>query len=456
MRLKDIILCGCLGLVGLSSCSDDETTNGKTSTQMGILSLGVETNAKVNVIVPNIDSRADSGDPTINAFPVVIYNSKDSIVKSYPSYAEMDAEVTLPVGDYKVIAHSPGDLKTEMSAPYFKGEESLTIRKDITTNAKVTCKMQNMPIKMNYDGEFTNKFSSWTITLDDGQNHVLTFESSKENPNYNPEVVYWAIGKDVKTITVNVIAITDEGSTIKETYRCTKSAANEDYVGDSESFGAGDGITISFTPKAENVQPGAGIDISIDLDWVTTDESDDNVIVDVEIETGETGGDGPVVTPPSDEDDNNNGDEEKLKITMPDDITYKRYSEAPSADVIISSPNKLKSVIVKIIPGNKGFEEALRELEPEYGISLLSGAELVDNDEINGLFSELGTSITSPSSSSSYKEAEGGYKFPVGDFFNLMSILGVTEAGTPHQFVITVKDSSGQTGEGTLKVTIVD
>lgn len=447
-KIINNILGICLSLAVLAACSDkDEVTGEKALGQTGVLTLKVETNAKVNVITPEVGARAESGNATINQFPIAIYRG-DSIVKSYESYAAMDNEVRLPIGTYKVVAHSPGEIETKMSKPYFQGEENIDIKKDITSSATVTCKMKNMPIVLNFDPDFVNAFDDWTVVMDDGQNHTLTLSRSEMNEG----PVYWNVGDETKEIRVNIRATTDDGMVVVKSYRCTKSSAEEDYISGSEYFGAGDGLTINFTPLKENAVPGAGIDITVDLNWTTADGDNDDVIIDVEY-TGSndgTGGDeegeGPIVTPPV--------TDSKPSVDLPADFTYSLSgtpAKPETANAVLKTPEGLKSAVVKIQTNNDDFKTVLEKTAFDEPGVLLTGAEMIGNKGLGDLFDALeltekdGTSKTTP------QKEEKEYEFPIHAFYTFLDMF----TGT-HSFTITLTDVKGDTASATLTITITE
>lgn len=449
-KIINNILGICLSLAVFAACSDkDDVTGEKALGQTGVLTLKVETNAKVNVITPEIGTRAESGNATINQFPVAIYKG-DSIVKSYESYSAMDNEVRLPVGTYKVVAHSPGEIETKMSKPYFQGEENIDIKKDITSLATVTCKMKNMPIVLNFDPAFVNAFEDWTVVMDDGQNHTLTLSRSEMNDG----PVYWNVGDGTKEIRVNIRATTDDGMVVVKSYRCTKSSAEEDYISGSEYFGAGDGLTINFTPLKEDAVPGASIDITVDLNWTTADDGDDDIIIEVENTSGNVDGSGgddnddddPIVTPPV------TGD--KPSVVLPSNFTYSLSgtpAKPATANAVLKTPAGLKSAIVKIQTDNAGFQAILEDTKFDELGALLSGAEMINNKALGTLFESLELTEKDGSLKTTPQEGAEEYEFPIHAFYTFLDLF----TGT-HSFTITLTDVNGEDATGTLTITITE
>ena len=139
-------------------------------------------------------------------------------------------------------------------------------------------------------------------------------------------------------------------------------------------------------------------------------------------------------------------------MQMPSDgnivYTLNGSDQPASADVIISAPNGLKSMIVKIVAGNEDFGTTISDLS-RLGLDFVNGVEMVGNEiigEVLGAF--LGdSSVSAPSVD------DTSYTFPVGAFFNLMNGFGAT-APNAHTFQITLEDQKGNKVEDELRVTI--
>lgn len=429
--------------MGLASCEmkDEILGDKELSGETGTLALGVVTNDATNTVV----TKADAGDATINAFPVTIYDATGEVYESYAHYSEMPDELRMPVGEYRVEAYSDGEFKTEMTEPWFKGEESFSIVKDGTNHVEIECEMQNLPITIEPDGDFLNEFQSgWTITLDDGKGSILTFT----NKDTAPYKKYWKIAEGVTSISVNVEATSSTGDKVKQHYTCTKKNAAEEYPGDTDNFVGGDALVIKLSPEVAEVTLEMTIGISVDLSFV--EQPDETVEIPVEIEdgTGETDPDDPDDKPVQP-----GGDAEAVSIDLPADITYSLSADnAPeTADAIIKAPAGLKSVLVKIDAGNDGFRGTITGLDLG-GSTFIAGVDLVDNTTFEQIIAELSVMGIKPIPVPKTGDTE--YTFPVASFFGLLNGFGATDSGDSHDFIITVTDANGKFMEKTLSVTI--
>ena len=406
-----------------SSCEmkKELTSDLEESFEMGALELDV------TVKQPVSNSRAESDVPT-NNFPVVIQGTSEGVEdvkKEYNTVDEVPETIQVPVGKYNVLSHTPGELKKKMDAPYYAGNTDIEVTKDIETVANVECKMANSRIQVNYGDEFKTSFKSWTITVDDGSETVLTFTNEDENP----APVYWLFGENVKSITVNITATTTSGSPVKDRRVFTKSDASENYEDVGDAFTGGDAIEINMGITESTTGNVTGITINANITFENHEDT-------VDIPTKEPIG----PTPPGG----------KVTLNLPADVTYSiSAGDAPaSADAYIASEAGLDKIVVTIVAGNDAFQAILVDLTMD-GKSFLSengGVDLIDNSDFGNLVSTVG----SEAPTDGCKE----YTFPIGAFFTFLNMTGATDSGKSHEFHITVTDKNGEEATGVFKVTI--
>lgn len=426
MKLFNIFSLGVLMACTFSSCEmKKELTSGlEESFEMGALELDV------TVKQPVSNSRAESDVPT-NNFPVVIQGTSEDIEdvkKEYNTVDEVPETIQLPVGNYNVSSHTPGELQKKMDAPYYAGNTDITVTKDIETVANVVCKMANSRIQVNYGDEFKTSFKSWTITVDDGSETALTFTNEDENP----APVYWLFGENVKSITVNITATTTSGSTVKDRRVFTKSDASENYEDVGDAFTGGDAIEINMGVTESTTGNVTGITINANITFENHEDTVDIPTIDEPQE--------PIEPTP----------EGEVTLNLPADVTYSiSAGDAPaSADAYIASEAGLDKIVVTIVAGNDAFQAILVDLTMD-GQSFLSengGVDLIDNSDFGNLVSTVG----SEAPTDGCKE----YTFPIGTFFTFLDMTGATDPGKSHEFHITVTDKNGEEATGVFKVTI--
>lgn len=431
MKLFNIFSLGVLMACAFSSCEmkKELTSDLEESFEMGALELDV------TVKQPVSNSRAESDVPT-NNFPVVIQGTSEGIEDVKKEYNTVDGvpeTIQVPVGNYNVSSHTPGELQKKMDAPYYAGNTDITVTKDIETVANVVCKMANSRIQINYGDEFKTSFQAWTITVDDGSETALTFTNEDENPAR----VYWLFDENVKSITVNITAITNDGNTVRDRRVFTKSDASENYEDVGDAFTGGDAIEINMGITESTTGNVTGITIEANITFENHEDTVDIPTVDEDDSDESTE---PTPTP----------DEGNVTLNLPDDVTYSiSAGDAPaSADAYIASEAGLDKIVVTIVAGNKDFQAILVDLTMD-GQSFLSengGVDLIDNSD----FGNLVATVDSQAPTDGCKE----YTFPIGAFFTFLNMTGATDPGKSHEFHITVTDKEGNEKTGVFKVTI--
>lgn len=428
MKKINILTLGMALVAGLSSCEmADEMRGNSSSTETGSLEL--------SVAVAQLQSRADADNSiATDNFEVVITDTQNAENTYSYVYSELPSPLSLPTGTYTVSANTPGEIQTQMSSPYFRGSETLTISSGVTSQVEVVCKMANTRINMAYSDAFKSTFQSWTINLDDGNSHVLTFS----NTNMNDSTVYWYLGDAVTTLTMNIQATLNDGTAISDQKQFTKANADQSYDDDNDNFTGGDMLNINIdideNEPSEDNRPQIGFDIKVDITF-----SDTNETVEIPVEDVPTEPEQP-------------GDENAPTMQMPSNgnivYTLGGSDQPASADVIISAPNGLKSMIVKIVAGNEDFGLTINDLSKS-GLDFVNGVEMVGNELIGQILGAFlgGASVSAPN------EGDTSYTFPVGAFFGLMNGFGAT-APNAHVFQITLEDQNGNKVEDELRITI--
>lgn len=456
----------------LTSCEmkDEIFGKGEVPTETGLVELGVQVNNKTNISITRAaaDDAGEGQDTQVDPynFPISFTHQSAEYEKAFDTYEEMrkTESIELPIGTYTVTAHTPGEMKKEMDHAYYLGKiDDLTVTSDRTAQATVECTMQNSRILLAFDPKFLDAFDTWTITLDDASDKVLTYT---EKDGTTLEAVYWAIAENCSAIKVNITATTAAGETVHESRTITKpdGAASDYWTG-------GDALEITMKPSDKPSTPDpddpdnpgepekpsgvSGIEITVDAFFETTE----NEVVEVPIE-GEESGDDDTPTDPVDPDEGgeDGGDEpatgNKPTISLPSngEIVYTvGGSDAPSkALVTISVPEKFKSLTVKITAGNVGFAEAVGAINLDKGINIMN---LDLDDPINKvLVAALGSIPT---------EDDDEYSLDIAGFYTMMDGFGATvgeeedDGRNSHEFEITVEDQAGNPAvTATLKVTI--
>mgnify|MGYP000584494261 CR=1 FL=1 len=449
MNLRYTLLAGVFAFVSLTSCEMKDELLNKTeeSSEVGYLNVGLAVDASSQSITKA--SEATSTTPTVSATGFMVEIKKKGEEEAYKTFT-YDGEmkpVELPVGDYTVYAHTPGNAEECTTAPYYGKEEAFSVKANEETGVNVVCTMMNMKIQLTYDEELKRTFKSWEISVTDGTHNqdFVRLETTADENVQQPDPFYWMIADNVTTIKVVFSGVLKDNNTeIRESRSIVKSSSSG-----SQNWGAADALSITIKPgEKDPADPSGvtGIEISANLEW-NTDDKTDNIEVSVEDPTtpGEPGG----------EDGDGDGEESDGPTISFPKSTYSLPSDLKSnADATIKADAGLKSVKVQIVGGNPMFKNIIETLaNPESGeeaekIDFLNGEELVDNTTLGNIINSIAPGI--PVLEKNATE----YIFPVGSFFNTLNNMRTTTESEGHVFNITITDNNGRTTSGTLNVTV--
>lgn len=422
---KIAIIASLFCLAVLSSCElKDELTGTKgEQLEMGALELSV------SVPQETTESRANTEAP--GNYPVVVMNKETEEEAYNGTYEAMEKPLRLPVGTYIVSSHTPGDIETTMLSPYYGGEKEMTISKEITSVLDVVCKMLNTKITLNLGDDFKSAFTEWTITLNDGNSHVLTFTQANEN-----STIYWYLGANsqVATLTMDITATTTDGVKVRDQKQFTKADASENYENDNPNFTGGDALNINIgaieEPDPEpGQQPQIGFDISVDI---TFDGRDETVEIPVE--------DVPTTDPEPGEPEEP-GDDEVITISdggtgyLTDGVIVTGGEFPTDVNVIMGVEKGIQNVFVKVTTTDPEFEGMVTD----FGLVAGDGMDLA-SDGANGL-AEL------------FPLPEAGtteYTFSMSEM--LFTMLNNFK-GT-HDFTLKVVDKEGNEKSAVLTITV--
>lgn len=418
------LLLGCAALLAMTGCVSEDMTG---SSDKGVLSLDVSTRQP---------TATRAGEYEVTDFPVTIYKEDGTTrVESYDAVDAMPEKIRLDVGTYVLEAHTPGTMQRQMTYPYYKGTATSEILKDVTTQTTIVCKQQNGSIKVNYDEDFLALFTAWTITFDDGGDQALSIKNTNGN---DPTAVYWAFGENVDKLTVNFRGTTADGNTITASKLLTKDQATETYDGETTNFGGGDAVVVNFTP-VEATTGKVTISISANIVFTETSETVTISVVDNGTLTPENPDD------PQTPDDPTPGG--GITLNLPAPISYPFLGAASVnkslGDTYIAAESGLKSIIVSIESTSSEMVTSVGKLNDNYGVDFINGAEIVGNQDVVRLFSELNQPLSVPD------EGDTEYTFPIGNFFELLQVL----AGE-HTFNLSVTDMDGNVKTGKVVITI--
>lgn len=349
-------LIGFLALViGLSSCEmrDEILGKGEMGENDGMLELtlssvynGVEISRADAVVDDNGTTTGNFADEDINTdnYTLVVTNTstQEEVAKGKVSELKnQDGKVLIPLeeGNYMVEAYNyEGENVTVSERPYFKGEQTFSVKKGVSTAVSLSCKLACVEIELGVTTSFTDAFTdTYAITVDNGEGATQVFSKDNLGKKY-----YFKTPAQQDHLTVSVKATTKEGTEITLNATVKKPA---DAEGNSELAG-GDSFIINLTEEGAT-DSYVSIGLKVDLTFTEVGET-------IEIPVENITYDGPDVPEAGGEEGGEEGTEEpEASITfegLPATYTCTNGDKeiAGLQDVKIKAPNGIKNLNVTI------------------------------------------------------------------------------------------------------------
>lgn len=156
--LSALLLTACL-----TACSNEMEEN---DSQVGYLTLGVETNTVAKTRVTNVPAGYAP-----KQLYVEVTNAAGEIVASTTDWdndTQLKGQVLrLVPGQYTVTAHSNGwdGSGSGVDAPYYYGTTTVNIHTKVLSTANVICTLANVKVTVKFSPEFQESFASATSTI---------------------------------------------------------------------------------------------------------------------------------------------------------------------------------------------------------------------------------------------------------------------------------------------------
>lgn len=461
----------------LSVCSSCEMKNellGDKSdpSVQGQLQLNLSNNAKVND-VSRSDVATDNGmkpgvfdaaDVDVSKYTLVVTDrdNNNTVVKT-GVMSDLGADkgmlaLTLNEGNYTAKAYNyDGSEVTVSKKPFFQGTADFQILAGKTTNAPVTCKLQNIEVGISLDQTFRDRFEDdYTITVDNGEGAIQTITKDDFANVTTAEVktdyftkYFFKTPANQNSLTVSVKATTkvvEEGSkaqNIQKTYTILKPADAEG----NNTLAAGDAFIINIKEESSMVTQ-IKLGITVDFSFAEQEEIIEVPAENITFTDGGDGGNGEG----GDGDGNGNGGEVNPPATdaitfegLPAEYTDPHVSSTP-VQVKIDAPNGIANLYVKIDSDNEGFVGMLS------GFGLASKFDIANPGELETILTGsldegAGIGLLQPGEvilgQTSYLFDVTSFMAPLGNF-----------VPSKNTFSIEVVDSQGNKKSGDLIVNI--
>lgn len=438
-----------LGLIiSLSSCEmrDELLGKGEAGENAGTLELGLSS-VYNGVTVSRASTTVDGGTTTGNfdeedinvdnyTLVVTVIETQEEVAKGKVSELKNESgKVVLPLseGDYSVTAYNyEGENVTVSERPYFKGEQTFSVKKGVATSVDLPCKLACVEVSLSLTSSFEEAFKDdYAVIIDNGDGASQTFDKTSIGKKY-----YFQTPEHQSTLNASIKATSEEGNFVELKATIQKPADAEGGVSDLEG---GDSFNIQLTEEG-STDSYISIGITVDLTFTEVGETIEipvgNIIYEGPDTPGEGGGDNEPTTG-------------TLSVTgVPETYDLTTTGTVPTIKVDMASENGIKSLVVSIESDNKMFPSLLS------GMDLLEPFDLCNLEERPTAKSTLlGLNLISEDV---YAQLHAGtvtsYTFEVTSLVGLLPQTGLTGS---HKFTLTISDGN-ETKEGTLTVNVTE
>ena len=439
-----------LGLmIGFSSCEmrDELLGKGEVGENAGTLELDLAsiyngvTMSRANEAVDNgtTTGNFDEEDINVDNYTLVVTNTEtqEEVAKGKVSELKNESgKVVLPLneGDYSVAAYNyEGENVTVSERPYFKGEQTFSVKKGVATSVDLSCKLACVEVSLSLTSSFEEAFKDdYAVIIDNGDDASQVFDKTSIGKKY-----YFQTPEHQSALNASIKATSVEGNFVELKATIQKPADAEGGVSELEG---GDSFNIQLTEEG-STDSYISIGITVDLTFTEVGETIEIPVGNIIYEGPETPGEG-----------GEGGDEPTtgtLSVTgIPETYNLTTTGTVPTIKVDMASENGIKSLVVSIESDNQDFPGLLSTmdlLEPFDLCNLEDRAATKSNLLMLGLISE-----------DVYSQLHAGtltsYTFEVTSLVSLLPQTGLTGS---HKFTLTISDGN-ETKEGTLTVNVTE
>mgnify|MGYP000825168649 CR=1 FL=1 len=443
-----------LGLmIGFSSCEmrDELLGKGEVGENAGTLELDLAsiyngvTMSRANEAVDNgtTTGNFDEEDINVDNYTLVVTNTETQEEVARGKVSELKNEsgkVVLPLneGDYSVAAYNyEGENVTVSERPYFKGEQTFSVKKGVATSVDLPCKLACVEVSLSLTSSFEEAFKDdYAVIIDNGDGANQVFDKTSIGKKY-----YFQTPEHQSALNASIKATSEAGNFVELKATIQKPA---DAEGGESDLEGGDSFNIQLTEEG-STDSYISIGITVDLTFTEVGET-------IEIPVGNIIYEGPDT--PGEGGDDNEPTTGTLSVTgVP--ATYNlslaelmESGEMPTIKVDMASENGIKSLVVSISSDNATFPVLLAGMDLDKPFDLCN---LEDRPEAKKELESLPL-ITEET----YNQLHSGnltqYTFDVTSLVALLPAQGLM--GT-HKFTLTISDGN-ETKEGTLTVNVTE
>lgn len=392
-----------LGLiVGLSSCEmrDELLGKGGAGENAGTLELdlaSIYNGVTLSRANETVDGGTTTGsfneeDVNVDNYTLIVTNTETQEEAARGKVSELKNEngkVVLPLGEgsYAVTAYNyEGENVTVSERPYFKGEQTFSVKKGIATNVDLTCKLACVEVSIGLTSSFEEAFKDdYSVVVDNGDGASQVFDKNSIGKKY-----YYQTPDHQSCLNASIKATSVEGNFVELKATIQKPA---DAEGGESDLEGGDSFEIKLTEEG-STESSVSIGITVDLTFTEVGETIEipvgNIIYDGPENPGEGGGEDPEASITF----------EGLPATYT--CTYGDSEIAGLQNVHILASNGIKNLNVTIsgeiaaLLGMVSLPETfdICNLTDDIKPTLINALELITEDEYNQLHTGTCTDFT--------------------------------------------------------------
>lgn len=443
-----------LGLmIGFSSCEmrDELLGKGEAGENAGTLELDLAsiyngvTMSRADEVVDGgtTTGNFDAEDVNVDNYTLIVTNTETQEEVARGKVSELKNEsgkVVLPLseGDYSVTAYNyEGENVTVSERPYFKGEQTFSVKKGIATSVDLPCKLACVEVSIGLTTSFEEAFKDdYSVIVDNGDGANQVFDKNSLGKKY-----YFQVPEHQNSLNASIKATSVEGNFVELKATIQKPA---DAEGGESDLAGGDSFEINLTEEG-STESHISIGITVDLTFTEVGETIEIPVGNIIYEGPDTPGEG-----------GEGGEEPEtgtLSVTgVPEtyNISLSGFSveNMPTIKVDMASEKGIKSLVVSISSDNEMFPILLDglNLKEPFDLCNLEGRDDTKDNLLNlGLISE-----------EVYAQLHAGtltsYTFEVT---SLVGMLPQSNLIGSHVFTLTISDGN-ETKEGALTVNVTE
>jgi len=290
-----------LGLmIGFSSCEmrDELLGKGEAGENAGTLELDLAsiyngvTMSRADEVVDGgtTTGNFDAEDVNVDNYTLIVTNTETQEEVARGKVSELKNEsgkVVLPLseGDYSVTAYNyEGENVTVSERPYFKGEQTFSVKKGIATSVDLPCKLACVEVSIGLTTSFEEAFKDdYSVIVDNGDGANQVFDKNSLGKKY-----YFQVPEHQNSLNASIKATSVEGNFIE--LKATIQKPSDAEGGESDLAG-GDSFNIQLTEEG-STESHISIGITVDLTFTEVGETIEIPVGNIIYEGPDTPGEG--------------------------------------------------------------------------------------------------------------------------------------------------------------------